>query len=266
MVLPAGTQLPGVGLALALGVAAAAVALAARRVRPRVDARVVQAMVPWMVLGAAVHVAWVTDVLPPQLAAVGAVPTVYVAVAIAAAAVLTVASRSGAPAVVTAVVGLAATLGVLGWWLAQVPLAGAGRLGLLAGTVVAALVVTVGVLVAIERVWGPLQMAPQVATVVVGGHLLDAASTAVGVDLLGYTERTPLSQLLLQVAAALPITEAVGVTWLFVLVKLTLVVVIVRLFDPGVRAAPTQTHLLLLLVAAVGLGPGVHNLLLYLVG
>ena len=266
MVLPAGTQLPGVGLTLALGVAAAAVTLAARRVRPRVDARVVQAAVPWMVLGATLHVAWVTAALPAWLAPIGALPAVYVAVALAAAAVLTGVSHSERPAALTAVVGLAATVVVLGWWLTQVQLAGPARLALLAGTLLAALVATVGVVGAIQRVWGPLQMGPAVATVVVGGHLLDAASTAVGVDLLGYTERTPLSQLLLEAAAALPGAPTVGVTWLFVLVKLALVVVIIRLFDPGVREAPTQTHLLLVVVAAVGLGPGVHNLLLYLQG
>jgi len=266
MVLPAGTQLPGVGLALVLGVAAVTVGVAARRVRPRVDAAVVQAMVPWMVLGAVIHVAWVTETLPPQVAAVGAVPAVYVAVAIAAAGTLTVATRSGAPAVVTAAVGVGAAAAVLGWWLTRVPLAGAARVGLLAVTVAVALVATVGILVGIRRIWGPLQMRPQVATVVVGGHLLDAATTAVGVDLLGYTERTPLSRLLLEVAAALPTAETLGVTWLFVLVKVALVVVIVRVFDAGIAEAPTQTRLLLIVIAAVGLGPGAHNLVLYLQG
>ena len=266
MVLPAGTQLPGVGLALVLGVAAVAVGVAARRVRPRVDAAVVQAMVPWMVLGAVIHVAWVTDTLPPQVAAVGAVPAVYVAVAIAAAGTLTVATRSGAPAVVTAAVGVGAAAAVLGWWLTRVPLAGAARVGLLAVTVAVALVATVGILVGMRRIWGPLQMRPQVATVVVGSHLLDAASTAVGVDLLGYTERTPLSRLLLEAAAALPTAETLGVTWLFVLVKVALVVVIVRVFDAGIAEAPTQTRLLLVVIAAVGLGPGAHNLVLYLQG
>jgi len=255
-----------VGLGLALGVAAVVVGAAARRVRPRVDAAVVQAMVPWMILGAVVHVAWVTDALPAPVAGVGAVPAVYIAVAIAAAGVLVVGTGVRRPASVTAGVGLVATVGVLGWWLAQVRVAGAARLALLAGTALIALLATVGIVAGIQRVRGPLQMAPGVATVVVGGHLLDAASTAVGVDLLGFTERTPLSQLLLEVAAGLPGAQSVGVTWLFVLVKLTLVVGIVHLFDAGVREAPMQTHLLLLLIASVGLGPGVHNLLLYLVG
>jgi uncharacterized membrane protein len=85
------------------------------------------------------------------------------------------------------------------------------------------------------------------------------------VDLLGFGERTPVSQAVLDVAASLPTAETFGVGWLFVLVKLAIAEVVVFLFADFVREDPTEGFLLLGAVAAVGLGPGVHNLLLFMV-
>ncbi|MCO8268932.1 DUF63 family protein, partial [Haloferax sp. AB510] len=95
------------------------------------------------------------------------------------------------------------------------------------------------------------------------GHALDALSTAVGIDVLGFGERTPLSRIILEAAAALPTAEVIGVGWLFVLVKLVVAGFVVALLADYVREDPTEGALLLGLVAAVGLGPGVHNLLLF---
>ena len=97
------------------------------------------------------------------------------------------------------------------------------------------------------------------------GHALDAVSTAVGVDVLGFGERSPLSQHIMDAAAALPTADAVGVGWLFVLVKLAVVAGVVALFAEYVEEDPAEGYLLLGFVAAVGLGPGVHNLFLFTV-
>jgi uncharacterized membrane protein len=100
---------------------------------------------------------------------------------------------------------------------------------------------------------------------VVFAHALDGASTAVGTDLLGAGERTPLSAAILEFAKTLPTADAIGAGWLFVLVKLALAVAVVNLFAGYVREDPRRAHLLLAVIVAVGLGPGVQNVLLFAV-
>jgi uncharacterized membrane protein len=97
------------------------------------------------------------------------------------------------------------------------------------------------------------------------GHTLDGVSTAIGVDVLGFGERTPLSRLILHAADTLPTAEFMGVGWLFVLVKIGVAGGVIVLFREYVDAEPTEGYALLGFVAAVGLGPGVHNLLLFTV-
>jgi uncharacterized membrane protein len=97
------------------------------------------------------------------------------------------------------------------------------------------------------------------------GHGLDGVSTAIGVDILGFGERTPASRVILDIAAELPTADTLGVGWLFLVVKLGVAAAVVALFVELVEEDPRQGYLLLALVAALGLGPGVHNLLLYAV-
>jgi len=87
----------------------------------------------------------------------------------------------------------------------------------------------------------------------------------VGVDVLGFGERTPASRLIIEFADRLPTAEALGSGWLFVVVKLVLVGGVVVLFADYIEDEPTEGYLLLGFIAAVGLGPGVHNLLLFAV-
>jgi uncharacterized membrane protein len=96
-------------------------------------------------------------------------------------------------------------------------------------------------------------------------HGVDGVTTAVGVDLLGFGERTPLSALILEAAAALPTAATLGTGWLFVLVKLTVAAVAVAAVAPTVAETDREGYALLAVVVAVGLGPGVHNALLFAV-
>ena len=63
----------------------------------------------------------------------------------------------------------------------------------------------------------------------------------------------------------MPTAEVLGTVWLFVLVKIALATVVVTFLAESVRERPREGYLLLALVAAVGLGPGAHNLLLFTV-
>ena len=100
---------------------------------------------------------------------------------------------------------------------------------------------------------------------VVFGHALDGISTALGIDVLGVEERTPFAEGLLDVAAGLPTADVIGVGWVFLLVKLLLALTVVVAFKDFLERRPTEARLVLILVAAVGLAPGVHNLLLFVV-
>lgn len=101
--------------------------------------------------------------------------------------------------------------------------------------------------------------------VVVFAHVLDAISTWVGHDVLGYPERTPMSRAVISVGEQLPIPEAVGPAIVFVLVKIVLAIGILLLFREWTREEPQQARIVLLFVAAVGLGPAVHNIVLFAV-
>ena len=108
-----------------------------------------------------------------------------------------------------------------------------------------------------------MEAAGGVGALAVVAHALDGVSTAVGVDVLGFGERTPLSRVIIETAAALPTAEVLGAGWLFVVVKLAVACVVVVLLADLVEEDPREGSLLLGFVAAVGLGPGAHNLLLF---
>jgi uncharacterized membrane protein len=100
--------------------------------------------------------------------------------------------------------------------------------------------------------------------IVIFGHVLDGVSTAVGYDVLGVDEQVPLSTAILELGGRFPYSETIGSGWLFVLVKTVLAVAILILFTDFVREEPRKGRLLLTLIAAVGLGPGAHNLMLFM--
>lgn len=269
MVLPAGFELPPLGYlaVLAAVLVATGVVLVARR--PPVTDRFVVALVPWIVAGAAMHVLYVLDGLPGWLAPLFGLPAVYLSTAAGLGLVWTVALVLGDDAAAAV-----PTLEVLatGIVLAGAATVGLGLVALEAGGIAAGwpaislalAAVLTGAIWLGAREWLPATAGTTGASgvVVVFGHTLDGVSTAVGIDVLGGVERSPLADLLIQLGAQLPVVPVFETTWLFLLVKVALAVAILVLFRPFVADEPTRGHLLLALVAAVGLGPGVHNLLL----
>ncbi|MFO7925666.1 MAG: DUF63 family protein [Halobacteriota archaeon] len=270
MVLPTGFSLPALPYLAALVVAIAVALAALNRRRPPVTAATVTALTPWMAGGGALYALYQARIPPDSIAPLFGSPAVYVTTGVLASLLwAAVADRpadtwepTGAPAI----------------------LAGCGSLVLLVAVAIAAvgptpntvgaspiisiviLIVSIGVAAA---VWTGVRSLRDVhATGTVGasavfGHTLDGVSTAVGYDLLGFGEQTPLSRLIIEAGAALPTAELIGAGWLFALVKVGLGALIVVLFEEYVRAEPTEGYLLLGLVVAVGLGPGAHNLVLF---
>ena len=249
MVLPAGTSVPPLPYLLVLLGGAAAVGWFQRRERPAVTADVVLYQI-----GAA----------PTAVAPFLGTPAVYVSTAIVAGAVWLLALRSSdAPAFRLGVVGSGLLLVAVGFTLA---VGGVERVAVPLGALVVGVALGVGAWLAVGRL-RPDDVAATgyVGLLVVVAHALDGVSTAAGVDLLGFGERTPASRAIMEVAAALPTADLLGVGWLFVLVKVAVAAGVVVLFAEYVREDPTPGYALLGLIAAVGLGPASHNLLLYAV-
>ncbi|MFB6157863.1 MAG: DUF63 family protein, partial [Haloferacaceae archaeon] len=151
-------------------------------------------------------------------------------------------------------------------------LAAAAAVGVVRGTVSAlwpavGLVVAVGVAAAawaaLRRLRPDVALTGRVGPLAVFAHALDGVSTAIGVDVLGYGERTPLSRLVIEAGRALPTADLLGSGWLFVAVKVLVAAAVVAAMTDLVREEPTEGNLLLALVVAVGLGPGTHNLVLF---
>lgn len=275
-ILPDGFALPPPTYLALLFVATSVVGREAYQRRPAVTPHRILAFAPWMILGSALHVLFVLDALPAVVRPLAGTPAVYVSVAIVGVAtwVASDAVSSDEAASAGANDAAARVLGGLGAALAlaasvAVLLVGASDgtlspsvpvIGLVASAVVAAVAWAV-----LVRAYPPAAATGVVGGLAVFGHSLDAVSTAVGVDLLGFGERTPLSRFIIEFAHGLPTDPYLGGGWLFVLVKLVVVCGVVGLFADYVREEPTEGFLLLGFVAAVGLGPGAHNLLLFTV-
>ncbi|MFT4921530.1 MAG: putative membrane protein [Haloarculaceae archaeon] len=97
-------------------------------------------------------------------------------------------------------------------------------------------------------------------------HLFDGIITAIGIDLMGASERSVLPRRIMDFAGDLPTAEVLGTGWLFVVVKLLLAVVLLFVFSDYMREEPDRANLLFAAIAAVGLGPAMNNFFLFILG
>jgi uncharacterized membrane protein len=252
---------------LLVGLVIAIVAL--HRRRPPVTAATVTALAPWMAAGGTLYAVYQAGVVPEIVAPLFGSPAVYVTVGIGAGlAWAAVADRQGTTWTPTSAPGLLGGLGAL-VLLVALALAARGAIGSTGGAPAVSGGIAVASIVASAIAWLALARVRDVsATGTIGilavfGHALDGISTAVGHDLLGFGEQTPLSRIILNIGESLPAPEVLGTGWLFVVVKLAIAVGVVVLFEGHVREDPVEGYLLLGLIVAVGLGPGFHNLVLF---
>ena len=266
MVLPDGFTMPPVEYALVVVLASAAVAVGLWRRRPPVTEWTVIAVAPWMAMGGGLHVLWVLDLAPPWSLPLLASPMVYLSTAVLAGLVWLAATLGGdRTATIDGALGVAGATGLVAVAVVIIAVAeapGRGSAWILLGIGVSLLVTGVA--------WfGFQRLAPSAATttgwagaVVVFGHVFDGVTTSIGIDVFGTGEQSPIPRLIMEWAATLPTAEFIGAGWLFLVVKIALAVGVVWLFAEFVEEAPRRGYLLLALLAAVGLGPGAHNLLL----
>ena len=234
MVLPAGTSLPPLPHLLVLLAGATAVGWLLRRERPPVTRAVVLALAPWMVAGAALHVLYQLGDVPAAVAPFLGTPAVYVSTAVLAGAVWLLALRlADSPAWRLGTVGSGIAIASVGFTLT---VGGVVRLAVPLAALVAGIALGAGVWLALGRLRpDDVGTVGSVGLLVLLAHALDGVTTAVGVDVLGFGERSPASRAIMDVAAALPTAEVLGVGWLFVIVKLVVAAAVVVLFADYVR-------------------------------
>lgn len=268
--LPTGTALPSLPYLLAVLVALGTVGGELYRRRATVTPRLVAAFAPWMVAGATGYALFQVAAVPALIAPLFGNPIVYATTfAVAGAVWLFLLDRDYAVDRwrLPSVPGLLALAGALtaGELLVAAYLTAAGRGTFSPRASLAALATSV---VLAGAVW--LAVRDRVAVtglpgmLVLFGHTLDGVSTGIGIE-LGFGEQTPVSALLIEFGAGLPPAALLGAAWLFVLVKLVVATLVLFAFRSYVREDPGEGALFLGVIAAVGLGPGAHNLVLFTV-
>ncbi|WP_336135520.1 DUF63 family protein [Natronomonas amylolytica] len=270
--LPSDFALPALPYLLGLLVAGAATVALLYRRRPAVTEETVTALAPWMAGGGALYAIYQAEAVPTSVRPLFSSPAVYLTTGVLAGIVLVlVADRPPEGWRPTTTPGFVAITGVL----VLLSAATAGYLNAVDRGIEIKVGITFGILLgtllSVAVVWvlltrfrpGAIEASGSVGLLAVFGHALDGVSTAVGYDLLGFGEQTPLSRIIIEAGGALPTAELLGAGWLFVLVKLVLAAVVVAAFEEYIREEPTEGYLFLGLIAAVGLGPGAHNVVLF---
>lgn len=271
MVLPEGFTLPPLLYLVPLVVVLVVTAVLLWTLRPSVTDRVVLAIVPWMVAGGAAHAMYIAEALPASLEPLFGVPSVYFTIGAIAGVVwlfaeVTTSTRTyHDPALYLFVAGLLAAsislAAVVSWG------SSTGDLELLWPTagLLASVALTGLVWLGLRRYFtASAVLAAWTGVVVVFGHVLDAVSTLIGIDVLGAGERSPLAEAILDIAGMLPTEPYLGEGWLFVVIKVALAGAVVVLFREYLEEEPSRARFLLAIVAGVGLGPGVYNSLLFM--
>lgn len=236
-------------------------AIAFSRVQPAVTRTSLAGLIPWVVVGATVYAgAQGNDVEAVALSP----PWVYVVVGGFAALVWVVATIGttanrnaalvlGTTGTVVALVSSVAVSVAVGrqirpWWSILSLVAAVGTAGI--------------VWVALVKTAPSLGRSGWLGPFAVFGQTFDGVTTLVGVDVLGFTERVTLSRLVLEFAAVLPSAETLGVGWFFLAVKIAVVsgvLLLASAWEDGDRTA----DVFMWVVGSVGLGPAVHNAVLY---
>ncbi|WP_324664019.1 DUF63 family protein [Haloarcula sediminis] len=274
MVLPSGFGLPPLPYLVVLVGGAFLIAALLVALEPPVDQRTVVALAPWMALGGALHALNQPpiELYDAALAPLFGTPSVYLTTFNVMGAVWLLLSffgvRTGHDDNIPRNLGLVGT-GVLTVILLLSAVT-ALRSGLIdpvwpALSVLLSLFVAAITVLAVALWRTPLVVrARYAAPTVVFAHAFDGISTAIGTDVLGVGERSPLPRAIMDFAGGLPTASAIGSGWLFVLVKLVVAVAVVVLMDDYLNDEPVEASLVLSLVAAVGLGPATNNVVLFL--
>lgn len=274
-VLPSGFTLPPLPYLVGLVLGTLIVGVLLGVLRPEVTSWDVLALGVWMAIGATWHALAFVDAYPGWAAPLFNAPAVYFTTFIVVGGLWLVATIGARAELFSSTARILGGVGTIVW---IVSLATIVQIGLSSETayviepfwptiaLFVAVLVSAAAFIVLALVYTEAVAATgKVGAFVVFAHVLDGVSTAVGVDVLGAGEQTPLPRLIMSVAADLPTAQHIGVGWLFVLTKIVLALIVVAVFADYLKDAPSRGRIALALMAAVGFGPGVFNLLMFLV-
>lgn len=274
VVLPEGFALPPYQYVFVLATATILVSAVLFAVHPSIDQRLALGLAPWMGVGGGLHAFYQLGAYPSDLRPLFGTPAVYLTTFVLAGTVWALVALKGR--VQGRPDAIPRNLGFTGMGVLTVLIVVAARIGFRSDTLepvwpaiafVLAIAMTVLTVVGIALWQTPAFVRTRyVGPTVVFAHALDGVTTAIGADVLGVRERSPIPRQIMEFAADLPTAELLGVGWLFLLVKLTLTAAIVILFSDYVDEDPAQATVVLSVVVAVGLGPATNNLFLFMVG
>jgi len=246
-------------------------------VRPAVDQQTVLAMTPWIVTGAAAHALFTVGAYPDQFALLFGPQAVYLTTVIVTGTVWAMMATSteferaeGTAAQYLSAAGVGAAVSTT----AVVVLQGLGRDLETVLIPVAALVASVAVASLSYIVLNYVYSKAIIETGLLGwllvlGHVLDGATTAVAVDVEGIPVSYAIGRQIVDFATTLPTNETIGTGWLLVATRLVLALIVVtgvtHLLSRYLKGREQLGYLFVGFVAAFGLGPGVHHLLVLII-
>ncbi|WP_135662501.1 DUF63 family protein [Halorhabdus rudnickae] len=283
MVLPSGFVVPDVPYLVALGLGTLLTTLLLWGLEPPVTRKHVVAFLPWTAVGGVTHAFYQISIppavtTPPGLYPEGVAPlfsapavyvTVYIVVGIVWLLLLFVGTISGTLDRTHLHLGITG-LGVLIVFLTAMVWQGL-EIGLspmwpIVGFILA-LPITAAAYFVLSIKWTSVVARTGLAGAsVVFSHVFDGVITAIGYDVLGASERTPLPAMIMSFAGDLPTAPYLGAGWLFVIVKVIVATLVVAVVADLIDDRPAMGGLLLTFVAAVGLGPAANNFVLFFLG
>lgn len=274
MVLPSGFGIPPLPYVVVLLGGTLLVGSILVALKPPIDQRVVLALSPYMALGGTLHALGQPPITlyDATLSPLFGTPSVYLTTFIVTGVVWVglelLAVAFGHEDSVSRNLGLTG-IGILTVLLVLTTVTAfrSGQLELLWPTVaVVGSLVVAGATVLLIALWRTpvIIRARYAATIVIFAHVFDGVSTAVGTDIVGVGERSPVPRAIMDFAGGLPTEPLIGSGWLFVAVKVVVASAVVMLMHQYLVDEPVEGSLLLTLVTAVGLGPATNNFVLFL--
>lgn len=271
-ILPSSFALPPLPYLVVLLGGTGLVAVLLTAAKPEVEQKLVVSLIPWMAIGGALHAFEQIGLYPSLWNPLFGTPSVYLTTFLLTGGVWLVLQGVGIvrgnEGTVIRNLGLVGTAIFVVLLVARVWQAvGLAQFSPIwpAVALLVSLVVTALVVLAISLWRTPVFVRTRYAgPVVVFAHALDGVSTAVGTDVIGVPEQSPLPRMIMDLAGRLPTAEVIGVGWLFLVVKLVVAAAIVVSFNRYIHDEPVEGTLVFALIAAVGLGPATNNLIIFL--
>ncbi|CCQ32400.1 Membrane of protein [Halorhabdus tiamatea SARL4B] len=279
MVLPSGFVVPALPYLVVLGLGLLLTTLLLLGLEPPVGKGHVLALLPWMAVGGIAHgfyqIPNPPGLYPEWAGPLFGAPAVYLTTYVLVATVwlLLIVLGTATNSLDRVVTYLGATgLGVLLVFLGVIIWQGMGpelSFQPLWPTVafLVALVLTATTYFLVSLKWtGEVARTGVAGVAVVFAHAFDGVITTVGKDVLGAHERTPIPATIMDFAGQLPTAEYIGSGWLFLVVKLLLATAVVVAFAEYIEERPARGSLFLALITAVGIGPAMNNVVIYILG